>query len=193
MRKRLLIGAIAAMTLGGWYAAYQIVRFSLTVANELSRANDLTGIGPRAQTTIVLDRQGHPAFAFYAEQRIDVTLDQVSRHMVDAIVAVEDRRFYAHCGLDPVRIVGAAVRNVRPVAFAKVAAPLRSNWRARCASRRHEPSRGRCAKRCSRSGWSSATPRSASFRSISTPSISATGTTASKPPPAAILARTRRR
>ncbi len=33
--------------------------------------------------------------------------------MVDAIVAVEDRRFYSHCGLDPVRIVGAAVRNVR--------------------------------------------------------------------------------
>ena len=70
-------------------------------------------IGPRAQTTIVLDRQGHPAFSFYAEQRIDVTLDQVSRHMIDAIVAVEDRRFYSHCGLDPVRIVGAAVRNVR--------------------------------------------------------------------------------
>ena len=101
------------MTLGGWYAAYQVVHFSLTVANELARANDLTGIGPRAQTTIVLDRQGHPAFSFYAEQRIDVTLDQVSRHMVDAIIAVEDRRFYSHCGLDPVRIVGAAVRNVR--------------------------------------------------------------------------------
>src|SRR6188768_41575 len=113
MRKRLLIGAIAAMTLGGWYAAYQVVRFSLTVASELSRANDLTGIGPRAQTTIVLDRQGHPAFAFYAEQRIDVTLDKVSRHMVDAIVAVEDRRFFSHYGLDPFRIVGAAVRNVR--------------------------------------------------------------------------------
>jgi 1A family penicillin-binding protein len=113
MRKRLLIGAIAVMTLGGWYAAYQVVRFSLTVASELSRANDLTGIGPRAQTTIVLDRQGHPAFAFYAEQRIDVTLDKVSRHMVDAIVAVEDRRFFSHYGLDPFRIVGAAVRNVR--------------------------------------------------------------------------------
>ena len=101
------------MTLGGWYAAYQVVRFSVTVANELARANDLTAIGPRAQTTIVLDRQGHPAFSFYAEQRIDVTLDQVSRHMIDAIVAVEDRRFYSHCGVDPVRIVGAAVRNIR--------------------------------------------------------------------------------
>jgi penicillin-binding protein 1A len=113
MRKRLLIGAIAVMTAGSWFTAYQVARFSVAIASELTRANALTSISPRAQTTIVLDRQGKPAFAFYAEQRIDVTIDQVSRPMVDAIVAVEDRRFYSHYGIDPFRIVGAAVRNVR--------------------------------------------------------------------------------
>ena len=33
--------------------------------------------------------------------------------MVNAVVAVEDRRFYSHYGLDPIRIVGAALNNFR--------------------------------------------------------------------------------
>ncbi len=113
MRQRLIIGAVMVMTVCGWYAAYRTVRFTITVAGELDRANDLTGIGPRARSTIVMDREGRPAFAFYSEQRIDVAIDQVSPHMVNAVVAVEDRRFYSHYGLDPIRIVGAALNNVR--------------------------------------------------------------------------------
>ena len=35
MRQRLLIGAVVAMTVCGWYAAYRTVRFTLTVASEL--------------------------------------------------------------------------------------------------------------------------------------------------------------
>ena len=61
----------------------------------------------------MLDRHGKPVFAFFTEQRIDVALDQISPRMIDAIVAVEDRRFYVHRGLDPVRIIGAAIRNLR--------------------------------------------------------------------------------
>jgi len=96
-----------------WYAVYRTVSFTISVAGELDRANDLTSIAPRARSTIVMDRRGRPAFAFYSEQRIDVPIDQVSPHMVQAIVAVEDRRFYSHYGLDPIRIVGAALNNLR--------------------------------------------------------------------------------
>ena len=67
----------------------------------------------RPQATIVFDRHGKPAFTYFVEQRISVPLDRVSPHMVDAILAVEDRRFYQHFGIDPVRIVGAAWRNLR--------------------------------------------------------------------------------
>jgi 1A family penicillin-binding protein len=113
MRQRLLIGAVAAMTALSWYAVYRTVRFTIAVATELDRATSLTGLAARARTTIVLDRHGTPAFAFHSERRIDVTLDQVSPHMLHAVVAVEDRRFHGHYGLDPIRIVGAALRNVR--------------------------------------------------------------------------------
>ena len=113
MRQRLLIGAVAAMTALSWYAVYRTVRFTIAVATELDRATSLTGLAARAQTTIVLDRHGKPAFAFHSERRIDVTIDHVSPHMLHAVVAVEDRRFHSHYGLDPIRIVGAALRNVR--------------------------------------------------------------------------------
>jgi penicillin-binding protein 1A len=113
MRSRILVCAVIVMTVLGFYAAYRTVALTASVAHELTRTTELARIAPRAQSTIVLDRHGQPAFTFYAEQRTDVPIDRVSRHMVDAIVAVEDRRFYSHRGLDPVRIAGAAWRNVR--------------------------------------------------------------------------------
>ena len=113
MRQRLLITAVLAMALSGWYAAYRTVRFTIMVASELTRADGQTSLRPRAQSTLVMDRFGQPAFSFYSEQRIDIPIGHVSRYMLEAIVAVEDRRFYSHYGLDPIRIVGAALRNVK--------------------------------------------------------------------------------
>jgi penicillin-binding protein 1A len=73
-------------------------------------------VGPLAsgpQSTIVYDRDGRPVFSFSSEQRIDVPLEDVSPHLVSAILAVEDRRFFSHQGLDLIRIAAAAVRNVQ--------------------------------------------------------------------------------
>ena len=36
----------------------------------------------------------------------------VPDHVIKAVLAIEDRRFFSHPGLDPFRIVGAAVRNI---------------------------------------------------------------------------------
>ena len=35
----------------------------------------------------------------------------------DAIVSVEDRRFYKHIGVDPIRIIGSALSNVKMVDY----------------------------------------------------------------------------
>jgi penicillin-binding protein 1B len=45
--------------------------------------------------------------------RDPVRLFRVPPHVVDAVLAVEDRRFFGHHGLDPQRIVGAALSNLR--------------------------------------------------------------------------------
>jgi penicillin-binding protein 1B len=47
------------------------------------------------------------------EQRELVTLDEVPRHLIDAILSVEDQRFETHPGIDLRRIAGAALANLR--------------------------------------------------------------------------------
>ncbi len=51
------------------------------------------------------------------ERRSPVSLDEVSPELVQAVLAVEDRRFYRHQGLDGVRIMRAAAANVRARRF----------------------------------------------------------------------------
>jgi penicillin-binding protein 1B len=46
------------------------------------------------------------------EKRRQVRLGQVPSHVVNAVLAIEDRRFYDHPGVDPIRMVGALVTNV---------------------------------------------------------------------------------
>jgi penicillin-binding protein 1B len=47
------------------------------------------------------------------EKRRLVRYDELPDHLIKAVLAIEDRRFFSHPGLDPFRIVGAAVRNLK--------------------------------------------------------------------------------
>ena len=113
MKRGILVGtvALAAAALGA--GAYRVAAFTWDVAAELERATALAQLTPKPQTTIVYDIHGRPAFTFFVEQRIDVPLAQVSPTMVEALLAVEDKRFFRHHGLDPIRIAAAAWNNVR--------------------------------------------------------------------------------
>ncbi len=44
---------------------------------------------------------------------VRLTLDEMSPHIPEAVIAIEDRRFYWHPGLDPVGLVRAAIANIR--------------------------------------------------------------------------------
>ncbi|MGX7351313.1 PBP1A family penicillin-binding protein [Enterococcus canis] len=45
------------------------------------------------------------------ETRVVVEPSEVPQQLEDAIVSVEDRRFYKHIGVDPIRIIGSALSN----------------------------------------------------------------------------------
>ncbi len=47
------------------------------------------------------------------EKRRRVSLTLIPKHMIQAVLAIEDRRFYDHAGIDPIRIVGAIITNMR--------------------------------------------------------------------------------
>jgi penicillin-binding protein 1B len=47
------------------------------------------------------------------EKRRFVRYEDLPEHLIQAVLAIEDRRFFSHPGLDPFRIAGALVRNIR--------------------------------------------------------------------------------
>lgn len=61
----------------------------------------------------ILDRSGKEMGQFEAVRRINVPLEVVPRHVRDAFIATEDRRFYDHGGVDLRGVARAAVVNLR--------------------------------------------------------------------------------
>jgi penicillin-binding protein 1A len=62
---------------------------------------------------LLFDSADREVFTIAKEHRIEVPLNQVSPHLIKAVLAVEDRRFYEHDGFDPIRIVGSALAVIR--------------------------------------------------------------------------------
>ncbi|GAA4702421.1 transglycosylase domain-containing protein [Nocardioides conyzicola] len=66
---------------------------------------------PLPQRTRLLDSSGNTIATFYDENRVNVSLDQINRTMIEAIVSIEDSRFYEHGALDLKGTVRALVTN----------------------------------------------------------------------------------
>ncbi len=71
------------------------------------------GSGTRAGSVSVLAADGSFTAAYGDVYGSYVPLDRVAPSMVDAVLAIEDRRFFTHWGFDPLALVRAAVANWR--------------------------------------------------------------------------------
>ncbi|GAC1599179.1 MAG: transglycosylase domain-containing protein [Pseudarthrobacter sp.] len=70
-------------------------------------------VDPPSQTTRILAADGSEIASVYKENRTKVSLDQISPFMKDAILSVEDSRFYQHGGVDTTGILRALVSTAR--------------------------------------------------------------------------------
>jgi penicillin-binding protein 1A len=111
--RRLFVACLGALTIAAWAVAGASAWFVRDVVTGLPDKTDVRGIGAMAQATTLLDVHDQPAFTIFKEQRIEVPLERVSPHLISAVVAVEDQRFFDHRGMDIVRVAGAAVSNFR--------------------------------------------------------------------------------
>jgi penicillin-binding protein 1B len=67
----------------------------------------------KSLTRVTLDAPLITAFMTGSrEKRRRVALEAIPPRMQEAVLAIEDRRFYYHPGIDPIRIVGAMIDNV---------------------------------------------------------------------------------
>ncbi len=63
-------------------------------------------------STRILDCRGRVVSEFFQEKRRPVPLETIPDCLVRAIVAVEDKRFYSHWGIDLIRVAGSIVANL---------------------------------------------------------------------------------
>jgi penicillin-binding protein 1A len=102
-----LLLALAAGGLTGIIAAYEL-NYS-RAANEVA---SLATYRPSVVTRVYADDGKTVIGEFALEKRIPLKYDEIPPVMKNAILAVEDARFYDHVGIDPIRIIGATWKNL---------------------------------------------------------------------------------
>ncbi len=73
---------------------------------------DSLGTYAPSQSTRIYSDDNNLIGEFYIEKRVYVPISQMPKHLIQAILAVEDSRFYEHQGFDSIRIVRAALANL---------------------------------------------------------------------------------
>jgi len=76
-----------------------------------ARTFDLNKLEQMESASVILDRKGKIFGQIYVENRETVPYDQLPRDLINAVVAVEDAKFYRHQGYDLLGIVRAALKN----------------------------------------------------------------------------------
>ena len=106
---KMLLFVVLLLMVSGGGLLLGVAKAWIETAPEL----DLSVFNSQAQTSFIYDKYGTLVTEFSGtENRINVTLDEVPQNLIDAVIAVEDARFYEHNGVDVKRIVGAFVQNL---------------------------------------------------------------------------------
>lgn len=101
---------------------------------------------------------------------------------VDAVVSVEDKRFWSHPGVDPIAICRALLYDIQTQSLAQGGSTSPSRSSRTSTSPRRRSWSGSLPRSSAPSRWSGSAPRRRSSPSTSTPSTLAAGTRASPRP-----------
>ncbi|RSM91660.1 penicillin-binding protein [Kibdelosporangium aridum] len=98
----LVAGILAPVTISAGVVAAEVSDSVVRIA-PASISKDLPGV------TTITDRDGTPIATVFDQYRITVPGDKISAAMKNAIVSIEDRRFYQEHGIDPQGVARAAI------------------------------------------------------------------------------------
>jgi len=90
------------------------VYFAIVAAQLKARAAmfDLSKLEQMESASVILDREGKIFGQIYVENRETIPYDQLPPNLINAVVAVEDAKFYRHHGYDLFGIVRATLKNL---------------------------------------------------------------------------------
>jgi penicillin-binding protein 1A len=86
--------------------------YYIEILSSLPRIEDIEYDPP--QSSEIYDRDGNLIkVVFFSENRIFVSLDEVSKNFIDALIASEDERFFKHKGVDYKALIRATITNLK--------------------------------------------------------------------------------
>lgn len=104
--------ALTAFVILGIVAAFGV--FSVVVAplKRDSEKFDLEELKKLESASIIYDRNGDEMARLYVLNRTPVPITEVPQHLIDALVAQEDSRFFKHDGVDYIGLIRAVKENL---------------------------------------------------------------------------------
>src|SRR5437762_5160483 len=81
------------------------------ILREEAASFDLSKLEQMESASVIVDRNDKIFGQIYVENRETIPYDQLPRHLVNAVVSMEDNKFYQHSGYDLSGIVRAALKN----------------------------------------------------------------------------------
>jgi penicillin-binding protein 1A len=88
------------------------VSYQASMTREAQEVAALASYRPNLVTRVLADDGKTVVGEFSLERRIPVTYEQIPDVMKKAVWAIEDDRFFQHIGVDPIRMVSAAFKNL---------------------------------------------------------------------------------
>ncbi|HEX8177159.1 MAG TPA: PBP1A family penicillin-binding protein [Pyrinomonadaceae bacterium] len=101
---------LLALTAGGLTGV--IVAYELNYSQAAAEVASLATYRPSVVTRIYADDGETVIGEFALEKRIPLKYEEIPPNVKNAILAIEDTRFYDHVGIDPIRIAGAVLKNI---------------------------------------------------------------------------------
>lgn len=107
--KSIMLVALGIFVVAGFFAAGAIKSII-----EGAPPLDIGKIKDQSQTSFFFDQDGELITEYFGfENRVWATLDEIPERLQEAFIAIEDKRFREHKGMDFIRIGGAFINNLK--------------------------------------------------------------------------------
>ncbi|MFL6256247.1 MAG: penicillin-binding protein 1A [Pyrinomonadaceae bacterium] len=90
-----------------------VLAYSLNYSRAAEEVKALATYRPSVVTRVYADDEETIIGTFALERRVPLKFQEIPANVQNAILAVEDARFFKHNGIDPIRIMGAVMKNIR--------------------------------------------------------------------------------